>query len=466
MPDDAQDQRHAAAGEHRAGRPDERARLPEGERDLDHRAGQDRGQDLRDADDEAERDLAQHVDGDDDRGHVQARIADVGQHDRVAACYPASARARSCLRLVPLRVTPRRPRRFDGALQGHHGGGCRTQLDDRFRGGCQWHATTSVSSAHRKSRSSGACPTCPGIGVAMRLTPQLGLHLRGLADQAAGRATIPGATITRAQREMLATAVSAANDCFFCMDSHAAHATRSWSATARPSRSRCSTRSRSAPRTASTPRCRRCSHIARTVRRDPRALTQRGHRMRRCAAGRERRRHPARDPDLGRLLDVQPTRRWLPRAHAAPTSSMYSERAGEIAEHGYSGDTAAARHRSQPVTRSRLTRRRLSPRYRGRRSSSSASLAALTVPRLLGPAVGGRAALRRRGRRRGRRSRVHRRLRLLRRRGRGGLRLQRRRPVRICTSPAESRPQHCSSTSSPSGGALTFAALRRARPRT
>ena len=30
----------------------------------------------------------------------------------------------------------------------------------------------------------------------------------------------PGATLVRAEREMLATAVSAANDCFFCMDCH------------------------------------------------------------------------------------------------------------------------------------------------------------------------------------------------------------------------------------------------------
>ena len=29
----------------------------------------------------------------------------------------------------------------------------------------------------------GSLPDVPGIGVAMRLTPQLGFHLRGLADQ-------------------------------------------------------------------------------------------------------------------------------------------------------------------------------------------------------------------------------------------------------------------------------------------
>jgi AhpD family alkylhydroperoxidase len=69
----------------------------------------------------------------------------------------------------------------------------------------------------------GGLPDVPGIGAAMRLTPNLGLHLRGLADELLVH-DFPGATITRGEREMLATAVSAGNDCFFCMDSHAAHA--------------------------------------------------------------------------------------------------------------------------------------------------------------------------------------------------------------------------------------------------
>ena len=48
----------------------------------------------------------------------------------------------------------------------------------------------------------------------MRLTPGLGVHLRGLADEVLVK-DFPGATISRVEREMLATAVSAANDCFF-----------------------------------------------------------------------------------------------------------------------------------------------------------------------------------------------------------------------------------------------------------
>src|SRR5262249_50268940 len=70
----------------------------------------------------------------------------------------------------------------------------------------------------------GSLPQVPGIGVAMRLTPALGVHLRGLADEVLVN-DFPGATISRAEREMIATAVSAGNDCLFCMDSHAAHAT-------------------------------------------------------------------------------------------------------------------------------------------------------------------------------------------------------------------------------------------------
>ncbi len=66
-------------------------------------------------------------------------------------------------------------------------------------------------------------PELPGIVAVMALTPTLGYHLRGLADVLLVD-DYPGATIGRAEREMLAAAVSATNDCFFCMDSHAAHA--------------------------------------------------------------------------------------------------------------------------------------------------------------------------------------------------------------------------------------------------
>jgi AhpD family alkylhydroperoxidase len=66
-------------------------------------------------------------------------------------------------------------------------------------------------------------PEAPGILVAMSLTPAIGEHLRGLA-QALLVDDFPGSTLSRHERELLATGVSAANECFFCMDSHAAFA--------------------------------------------------------------------------------------------------------------------------------------------------------------------------------------------------------------------------------------------------
>jgi uncharacterized peroxidase-related enzyme len=69
----------------------------------------------------------------------------------------------------------------------------------------------------------GGLPDFPGIVVAMRLSPGLATHLRGLADELLVK-DFPGATLTRAERELIATAVSAGNDCFYCMDSHGAFA--------------------------------------------------------------------------------------------------------------------------------------------------------------------------------------------------------------------------------------------------
>src|SRR5262245_47269147 len=96
--------------------------------------------------------------------------------------------------------------RFDGIpLVGHHTAGVRST--ERMR---------MARDDERQQRAQeapivGSLPDVPGIGVAMRLTPQLGVHLRGLADQVLVE-PYPGATISRAEREMIATAVSAAND--------------------------------------------------------------------------------------------------------------------------------------------------------------------------------------------------------------------------------------------------------------
>jgi uncharacterized peroxidase-related enzyme len=69
----------------------------------------------------------------------------------------------------------------------------------------------------------GGLPEFPGIIAAMKLTPGLGVHLRGLADELLVR-PYEGCTLSRAERELIACAVSAANDCFYCMDSHGAFA--------------------------------------------------------------------------------------------------------------------------------------------------------------------------------------------------------------------------------------------------
>ena len=64
-------------------------------------------------------------------------------------------------------------------------------------------------------------PDLPGIICAMQLAPGLTEHLGGLANVLLTD-PFPGATISRAERELLATAVSAQNACFFCADSHGA----------------------------------------------------------------------------------------------------------------------------------------------------------------------------------------------------------------------------------------------------
>ncbi|MGO4565873.1 carboxymuconolactone decarboxylase family protein [Rhizobium sp. 2YAF20] len=64
-------------------------------------------------------------------------------------------------------------------------------------------------------------PELPGILAAMHISKELAQPLRALADVLLV-APWEGATIDRAEREIIATAVSAANDCMYCMDSHGA----------------------------------------------------------------------------------------------------------------------------------------------------------------------------------------------------------------------------------------------------
>jgi uncharacterized peroxidase-related enzyme len=184
----------------------------------------------------------------------------------------------------------------------------------------------------------GGLPDVPGIGVAMRLTPGLGVHLRGLADELLVN-DFPGATLQRYEREMLATAVSAANDCFFCMDSHGAfvHALLEREGTTELAPVIDVIKHGSSD--GLDDRMQALLEIARTVRRDPLELTVADVEAA-TAAG-------ATDADVqlavliasafsmyNRLVDGF-------RAATAPTTEAYRARAGEIAEHGYSAPPVA-----------------------------------------------------------------------------------------------------------------------------
>jgi len=183
----------------------------------------------------------------------------------------------------------------------------------------------------------GSLPDVPGIGVAMRLTPGLGVHLRGLADELLVN-DYPGATVTRAEREMMATAVSAANDCFFCMDSHAAHATALLETNDQTDLVPLLEVIKVGSSDGLSEKMRALLEIARTVRRDPLDLTN-DHVEAALAAG-------ATDADVqlavliasafsmyNRLVDGF-------RARTAPVTAAYRERAGEIAARGYSAPSA------------------------------------------------------------------------------------------------------------------------------
>ena len=184
----------------------------------------------------------------------------------------------------------------------------------------------------------GGLPDVPGIGVAMRLTPGLGLHLRGLADELLVN-DFPGATIRRDQREMLATAVSAANDCFFCMDSHAAHAHALLERSGATELAPLLDEVKRGSSEGFEPKMRALLHVSRTVRRDPLALTDADVEAA-LAAG-------ATDADVqlavliaagfsmyNRLVDGF-------RAKTPSTPEAYRARAGEIAENGYSAPPAS-----------------------------------------------------------------------------------------------------------------------------
>jgi uncharacterized peroxidase-related enzyme len=192
--------------------------------------------------------------------------------------------------------------------------------------------------AERQARAAeepivGGLPDVPGIGVAMRLTPGLGTHLRGLADELLVH-DYPGATISRADRETLATTVSAANDCFFCMDSHGAFATALLERTDASERAPLVEMTKVGEFEGFEPKMQALLAIARTVARDPLALTGADVEAATDAG--------ATDGDVqlailiaagfsmyNRLVDGF-------RAQTPASPEAYRERAAEIAAHGYS----------------------------------------------------------------------------------------------------------------------------------
>ncbi|MBA2380469.1 MAG: carboxymuconolactone decarboxylase family protein [Chloroflexi bacterium] len=179
----------------------------------------------------------------------------------------------------------------------------------------------------------GSLPDVPGIGAAMRLTPGLGVHLRGLADELLV-SDFPGASLRRVDREMLATAVSAANDCFFCMDSHGAFANALLEQSGATEHVALIDEVKLGSSDGFDAKMQALLHIARTVRGEPRDLT--------AADVTAATNAGATDADVqlavliasafsmyNRMVDGL-------RARTAPSPDAYRARAAEIAEHGYS----------------------------------------------------------------------------------------------------------------------------------
>ena len=198
----------------------------------------------------------------------------------------------------------------------------------------------------RRARSAeqpvvGGLPEVPGIVVAMRLAPGLSEHLKGLADALLVE-PFPGSTLSRGERELIATAVSAGNDCFYCMDSHGAFASellRREEAAGGATGGATGIETlidgiKSGRSDGTTPRLAALLDLARTVQRNARAVTADDVGCA-TAAG-------ASDGDVqltvliasafcmyNRMVDGL-------RARTPPSAEAYRDRAAQIAEHGYS----------------------------------------------------------------------------------------------------------------------------------
>ena len=185
----------------------------------------------------------------------------------------------------------------------------------------------------------GGLPDAPGITAAMALSPDLGVHLRGLAD-ALLVDDFPGATLRRAEREMIATVTSAGNDCFYCMDSHAAFASELLDRDGDTARKPLVDELLVGALDGFDPKMRALLNIASVVRRNPLELSAADVEAATSAG--------ATDGDVqlavciasafsmyNRLVDGL-------RAMTPPSTEPYAEPARRIAEHGYSRAAAAS----------------------------------------------------------------------------------------------------------------------------
>jgi AhpD family alkylhydroperoxidase len=133
---------------------------------------------------------------------------------------------------------------------------------------------------------------------------------------------------------MLATATSAANDCFYCMDSHGAFATALLETTGRTELAPLIDVIKLGSSDGLTDKMKALVHIARTVQREPRGLTE-ADVEKALDAG-------ASDADVQLAVLIASAfsmyNRMVEgfRAKTLPSADAYRGRAAEIAAHGYS----------------------------------------------------------------------------------------------------------------------------------
>lgn len=215
-------------------------------------------------------------------------------------------------------------------------------------------------------RGSGHVPCRPTTGRALTgsatvdrwATPKSSSapHLPGHFERRLLVHEFPGATVSRAEREMLATAVSAANDCFFCMDSHGALATALLEASGSTQLASLVDDIKVGSSEGFDDKMRALLHIARTVGREPRELTSADVAAARSAGAADA------DVQLAVLIAAAFSmyNRMVEgfRAKTAPSADAYRARAEEIAAHGYSHQPAP----SVPALRSEIGRSRFAHR--------------------------------------------------------------------------------------------------------